>query len=197
MDELTNKLKNYELRITNYGKPLCPLRKTLRSLWLKAFLIFNFQLLIKKSIFNFQFSINLNSLTWAQLAKIQSCKTEEQLLAVTAKELLNLTEADLKNSTAFDVIAFILFIQSELERIIKLFDKIKHNPTSEEKQAGIENLNFGLFGTLDWWAKRMSITHEQAEQTPWIRIYTCMKNDNQTAIYQRKLTDVITKKKNH
>ena len=139
---------------------------------------------------------SLNHLNWGQLSHMLNCKTTNELIFVSFEVVLDIKTKELLLCPAFDVFAFLCFIQKELERIGKLFEKIKYNPSSEEIQAGINNLNFGLFGTLDWWAKRMRITdHAEAEKTPWVRIYECMKNDNQTAKFQQRLTNILIKKK--
>ena len=139
---------------------------------------------------------NLNDLTWAQLSTILNCKTNIELMFVASEVILKIKRKRLLRSPALQVIAFMIFVEKELEKIGKLFAQIAFKPSPEEVQAGISNLNFGLFGTLDWYAKRMRITdHETAEQTPWIRIYECMKNDNLTAEFQRKLTKIISTKK--
>ncbi|MDR2929075.1 MAG: hypothetical protein LBV41_12885 [Cytophagaceae bacterium] len=139
---------------------------------------------------------DFNRLTWADLTLLQSCKTEDELLYTSFKTVINVSKKELLMCPAIDVLAFILFARHELARIVKMFSRIQHRPSAEERHAGIEQLNFGLFGTLDWWAKRMGIAdHEEAEKTPWIRIYTCMKNDNLTEIFQKRLNEVILKKR--
>jgi len=139
---------------------------------------------------------NLNGLTWAELITISAITSSEELINKSAEMILNLNQEQIMKSSAVKVFSFIKFIKSELERIADLFKNIKYEPTSEEKQAGIDRLNFGLFGTLDWWAKRMGIAdHAEAEKTPWIRIYQCMKNDSETAAFQKRLSNVLNRKK--
>ena len=83
----------------------------------------------------------------------------------------------------------------EAEKVGKLFEKIRYEPTADEVRAGIKKLDFGTFGTLDWWCRRMGITdHAEGEKTPWVRIYKCLEMDNKIAKYERKLRETITKK---
>ena len=158
---------------------------------------------------------NLNLITWAQFASLSSIgpnetnflkpfeilfKPKENKLIFFIKEKLNIEHKkfDTKKLTdckVFDVFGFLLFVKNDLERIVKLFESIKIKHTAEEIQAGIEKLNFGLFGTLDWYARRMGITdHKIAEQTPLIRIFQCMKNDNDMTKFQRRLQKIIADK---
>lgn len=95
----------------------------------------------------------------------------------------------------FDVFGVINFVRSELERINNLFASIKISHTPEEIAAGVEDLNFGTFGVIDWYAKRMGITNQdEVYNVAWIRIYTCMKNDNEKAEYESRLNKQYTEK---
>lgn len=90
---------------------------------------------------------------------------------------------------------FGFWVARELERIAKLFNSTRIEPTEEEKQAGVERVNHGDFGILDWFARRMGITsHEEAEKVPWVRYYMCMKIDADNARYERELRKVYSNK---
>jgi len=139
---------------------------------------------------------NLNLLMWAQFAALSSLdgKTDESFFA-PFEIILDLKKDRLLDCKLFDIFGFLLFVKNELERIAKLFESIKPKPTSEEIQAGINKLNFGLFGTLDWYARRMGFTdHQEAEKMPLIRIFQCMKIDNETAQFEKRLREIINKK---
>jgi hypothetical protein len=59
--------------------------------------------------------------------------------------------------------------------------------------AGIEKLNFGMFGLADWYARRMGISdHDEAFNTPWLRIWQCRKNDIEEAEYRDNLQRIQT-----
>ena len=147
---------------------------------------------------------NLNFLTWAEFSALNSITKTEDLFfipfEVLCKKKFLKWEFKPKRKRIlklklFEVILLIKFIQKEIERIVKLFDKIQNNPTDDEIRAGINNLNFGLFGTLDWYCRRMGITdHKQGEKTLWIRIYKCLEIDNKTAKFERRLHDIINQK---
>ena len=86
----------------------------------------------------------------------------------------------------------------EVEKINNIFEKLHTEPTHREKQAGVERLQFGLFGMLDWYAQRMKIqNHDDVLQVPWARIYKCMDMDAKKAQYERRLQDLATKEMNH
>ena len=95
------------------------------------------------------------------------------------------------------VLWFVYFCNKEVERINKLFEAIKPHFDSEEKQAGVDRLKFGSFGILDWYARRMRITDQnEVRNVPWVRIYKCMKNDNELREYDRRLREVYKRKSN-
>lgn len=80
------------------------------------------------------------------------------------------------------------FVKNEVNRVNSLFASIKPTHSSDEIAAGINDLNFGTFGVLDWYARRMGITNQdEVFSVPWIRIYTCMKNDNEKNEYESRL----------
>lgn len=133
---------------------------------------------------------NLNGLTYGQLDDMRRIDESKdiayQLGAIIFGKTLNFVGEDVNK-----VFGFIFFCTSEIERINKLFASMKHDYTSEEKQAGVEKLNFGSFGVLDWYAKRMGITNQNdVRDVAWVRIYQCMKNDFEQQEFERRLQNV-------
>jgi hypothetical protein len=83
-------------------------------------------------------------------------------------------------------------IQSEMERIGKLFQALNTDKTSDEINAGIDRLNFGAFGLVDWYAQRMGIVdHEEVFNTPWARIYQCAKIDHEQGEFEKRYRKII------
>ena len=81
-----------------------------------------------------------------------------------------------------------------MERIGKLFKSLESDKTSEEIRAGIEKLDFGAFGLVDWYAKRMGIVdHEEVFATPWQRIYQCLKIDHENAEFEKRYRNIINR----
>lgn len=138
--------------------------------------------------------VNLNSLTMGELIRLQSIKGDNIFEPIEI--ITNLQPERLFKAKAFDIIAYIAMIRNEVSRIDKLFETVRHKPTSEEQQAGIGSINSGPFGILDWYARRMGIVdHEAVEYVPWVRIFKCMEIDFQNSKFERKLRDIYSKKK--
>lgn len=132
---------------------------------------------------------NLNTITYGQLDDFSRIDDENEDPAVKVFSiLLGLEAVDVYQLNVFDVFGMLNFVREELERINALFSSIKVTHSSEEIAAGVEDLNFGTFGVIDWYAKRMGITNQdEVYNVAWIRIYTCMKNDNDKAEYEQRL----------
>jgi len=139
---------------------------------------------------------NLNDLTLEQLVKIESIKIVEDMMFVPLQVILDIDKLDVLKCKAFDVIRFSLFVKNELVRMGKLFSEIKYKPSAEEIQAGINQIDNGIFGTMDWYAKRMGIIdHDYVGDVKWWIVYNCMKIDNTNAMFEKKLHEIYSKKK--
>lgn len=133
---------------------------------------------------------NLNGLTYGQLDDMRRINEKEDVAYQLSQIIFGKT-LDLLSEDVNKVFGFINFCVKEIERINELFASLKMDYTSEEKQAGVENLNFGSFGVLDWYAKRMGITNQNdVRDIAWVRIYQCMKNDHEQNEFERRLQNV-------
>lgn len=131
---------------------------------------------------------NLNTITYGQLDDLSRISDKEDPATRSMEILLGIDPVDVYQANVFDVFGCVNFVRAELERINGLFSSIKVTHTSEEIAAGVEDLSFGTFGVIDWYARRMGITdHNEVYSIPWIRIYTCMKNDNEKSEYESRL----------
>lgn len=75
---------------------------------------------------------------------------------------------------------FILDIKENLERISKLFEAIKHVPTKEEREAGIDRIEGSIHRVADWYSLRQGIPFiEDVYRIPWSVIYLAMKIDKE------------------
>ena len=139
---------------------------------------------------------NLNTITYGQLDDFSRIVAEKEDPAVRVFDILfDLPPAVVYQLNVFDVFGVINMVKEELERINELFASIKVAHSSEEIAAGIEELNFGTFGVIDWYAKRMGITNQdEVFDVAWIRIYTCMKNDNEKSEYESRLNKQYAEK---
>lgn len=135
---------------------------------------------------------NLNHITYGKLDDLSRLKNEKDPFGAAIKILLDMPEKEIYALPVTKVFGFANFVAKEVERINNLFAAIKLDHTSEEISAGIDQLNFGSFGVLDWYARRMRITNQnEVRSVPWVRIYTCMKNDTAQAAYERRYNKVI------
>jgi hypothetical protein len=107
-------------------------------------------------------------------------------------ELTGLKPERVASRPAIEVLGIVNMVKDEMERIGKLFQSLNSEKTSEEMSAGIDKLNFGTFGIVDWYAKRMGIIdHNEVFATPWARIYQCMKIDHENNEFEKRYRKVI------
>lgn len=135
---------------------------------------------------------NLNTLSYGEYLQLLDAKGNIFSLA----PLLVLGIEDATNEDADTLLGFIGWVGKQLQEITNLFASTSIPPTKEEKMAGIEKLNFGTFGILDWYALRMGITdHAEVERVPWLRIYKCLDMEKQRTLFQRRLRQIMEKGK--
>ena len=138
----------------------------------------------------------LNDITMGELMQLQGISSEQDMMLVPCRVLLGLDERKVMNSEAYDVLAFVFWTAREVERINRLFASTNVPPTPEEKQAGADKMNFGMFGLVDYYAQRMGITdHEAVEHVPWVRVYKCFDMDAQRARMERRLRKILERRK--
>lgn len=138
---------------------------------------------------------SLNGITfgaYSDLCEALGEKNHIKMLSLIIKAVYPLaTDKDIDELAAYDVWGFAIFAAKETDRINKLFGDIRLEYTEQEKKAGIDKLQFGVFGILDWYAKRMGIIDQnQVNNEKWVRIYQCMKNDMEEAAFNRRLQKV-------
>ena len=140
---------------------------------------------------------NLNEISIGEMIMLQQMisNAPNDYERINGCALIILHESVPLEYSAEDFFGFGMWVMRELQRIARLFDSVKNPPTDEERQAGVEQLNFGFFGTLDWYCRRMGITdHSEAEKVPWVRVYKCMEIDSKTAAYERRLRKIYASK---
>lgn len=131
---------------------------------------------------------NLNALSYGTLDDLRTAAGEEDPISACCNVLLGIEPHQLLSADVNDVFGFLSFIKCELEKINKLFTAIHQTYSKEEEAAGIRELDFGSFGILDWYARRMGITNQnEVRDVAWVRIYQCMKNDNMQSEFERRL----------
>lgn len=131
---------------------------------------------------------NLNMISYGMLDDFSRIDPQEDPAAQILKTMFDVDDVDIMEANVIDVFGFLNFIRNEIDRINKLFKSIKVSFSSEEVAAGVESLDFGTFGVVDWYARRMGITNQdEVYDIGWIRIFTCMKNDNEKNEYEARL----------
>lgn len=131
------------------------------------------------------------------LANISGSGVTDPMAEIISR-LLEIDKAKIYDANVFDVFGLALWIGSEVKRINKLFNSISPHYSPEEIAAGVKSLNFGSFGVLDWYANRQRISDQnKVRDVAWVRIYTCMKNDNKKAEYNKRLNKEFTKNIKH
>ena len=138
---------------------------------------------------------NLNLISYGQLDDLHDHPNGVEAVINCCRIILGAEESAVMNERADRILWFTNFCNSEVKRINTLFSSIQADYEPEEKMAGIEKLKFGSFGVLDWYSRRMGISDQNAvRDIPWIRIYQCMKNDNEQSRYERRLREVYKRR---
>ena len=138
---------------------------------------------------------SLQMVTFGMLTQLQNAPKDNDYLRTCCALVSTLTGVDeriVASRRAYDVLGIVNMIQSEMERIGKLFQSLQTDHTSDEQAAGIERLEFGTFGIVDWYAKRMGIIdHEEVFNTPWARIFQCMKIDHEQGEFEKRYRKIL------
>lgn len=138
-------------------------------------------------------STTLDRITYGQLDDLHDASKSDDIVSDIIKILVG-ELPELNELPVTQVYGYINMVERELLRINKIFNSLEHKYSKEEIAAGVENLSFGSFGVLDWYARRMGIANQNdVRDIPWVRIFQCMKNDNQQQLYERRLNAQYTK----
>jgi len=90
------------------------------------------------------------------------------------------------------VLGIVNMVEREMERIGRLFQSLQGGTSGDEVAAGIDRLDFGAFGIVDWYARRMGIVdHEEVFALPWQRIFQCMKIDHENNEFEKRYRKII------
>lgn len=136
---------------------------------------------------------DLNDLTLGQLIQLESTAAEKGVFAAIAEVLLGKSAEWAAKAPALEMLGLRNMVVREQDRIAGLFASLTRDHTAAEVMAGVEKLNFGMFGLADWYARRMGISdHDEAFDTPWIRIWQCRKNDIEESDYRERLQRIQT-----
>lgn len=130
---------------------------------------------------------DLNDITLGQLIQLEAIAAEKGVFVAIAETLLGKDEEWAMQAPALEMLGLRNMVVAEQDRISALFASLHREPDAAQVMAGIEQLNFGMFGLADWYCRRMGISdHEEAFNTPWLRIWQCRKNDLEEAEYNER-----------
>lgn len=136
---------------------------------------------------------SLDDLTLGQLIQLESIGAEKGVFAAIAEVLFEEEAEWAMKAPALPMLGLRNMVVREQDRIAGLFRSLARDPDAAEIMAGIDKLDFGMFGLADWYARRMGIhDHDEAFDTPWLRIWQCRKNDIEEAEYQKRLQNIRT-----
>jgi hypothetical protein len=131
---------------------------------------------------------SLDDITLGQLVQLEAIGANSGIFEAIGVVLLGKPAGWAMTAPALEMLGLRNMVLREQERIAALFASLTREHTAAEIMAGVEQLNFGMFGLADWYARRMGIhDHDAAFATPWIRVWQCQKNDIMEAEYQRRL----------
>lgn len=135
---------------------------------------------------------NLFGLTLGQLITLSELPDNDDSFYTVCEAVMGLGRTQVDEARAVDVVRLVGWVSGEVGKIAKMFKNADYNkPTPSEIKAGIKDVNFGLFGMLDWFALRMGIEdHDKVLQFPWIRIYKCLDMDNQKRAFEVRLQKI-------
>lgn len=134
---------------------------------------------------------SFEDMTFGQIVQLSELGEADNMMLAIVNITMGLDYKTAANAPAVDVVKYVLWVTEQLQKVNRLFDKLKSSYTPEELQAGAERLNFGIFGMVDAYARRMGITdHEEVLKTPWMVVYKCMEMDYQTNQYERRLNKI-------
>lgn len=135
---------------------------------------------------------NLDNITFGQLIQLSELDGSDEAFFIICEVLLNLTREQTRKARAIDVVRFVGWVTKEIKKIGALFERVNIKPTKQEIMAGIDRLQFGLFGVIDWYAQRQGIqNHNDVLQVNWLQVWKCMDMDAQKILYNRRYNQVI------
>lgn len=134
---------------------------------------------------------DLSELTFGQIIMLLSSGEEETFvqMACDVFKIDNINDA-----RAEEAWGFLMWLQHSLLAIAERFNKCHIEPTAEEMQAGANRVSFGWFGLIDWFALRMRISHEQAENTCWMNVLRSLEIDTEKQRYERRFRQLQERK---
>lgn len=130
---------------------------------------------------------SLDGITYAGLVALQqaAAKGYAALAEAACRVLLDIGPAEVAALPAYDVAGLANMVLRELERIGKLFETCKVEPSDIEKRANPPAGDW--FAMVDWYARRMGYTdHNAAAEVRWEYYLRCATIDAEQNRYERR-----------
>lgn len=148
---------------------------------------------------------DLNAITMAQLISLWSIPDERSLLSDSLAAVIgyhvnerrcNRKERRIRrrarNIRIGKAVGWCNFIQSELLRIKEMWSRCEVPIEALDKQAGVEQLNFGFFSIIDAYAQRQHITDpDEVLKVQWVKVWQSLLKDAETFKFQRRRDKLI------
>ncbi|MFZ4412458.1 MAG: hypothetical protein ACOYOV_05180 [Bacteroidales bacterium] len=139
--------------------------------------------------------LSLDHITFGQRIDLLEINSDQHFFFKPLEILASFKIEQIALLKASDVIRYSQFVISELKRFEKRDNEtLKYKFDKEEIEAGIKEMNHGIFGTIDMIAKRMNIAHDEVLELSQSKVYMMLKIDIDNANYQKKLRDAFNKK---
>ena len=150
---------------------------------------------IPKFIGKYEVTETLDSITFGQRIDLEEMKDDNDFFFKPLEIIVGLKKEQIIFLKASDVIRFGQFVVSELKRFNdRDLQTLKYKFDKEEIEAGIKEINHGIFGTIDMIAKRMNISHDAVLELSQAKVYMMLKIDIDNANYQKNLRDIFKNK---
>ena len=158
-----------------------------------------------KRIAGHQAPKDLNGLTMAQLISLWSIPNEKSILSDSLAAVFGYhinqrrcarKEKRIRRHAQYirigKAVGWCNFIQSELLRIKEMWSRCEVPIEALDKQAGVEQLNFGFFSILDAYAQRQHISDpDEVLKVQWVKVWQSLLKDAETFKFQRRKDKLI------
>lgn len=158
-----------------------------------------------KRIAGHQAPKDLNGLTMAQLISLWSITNEKTILSDSLAAVFgyhtNPRRCERKEERIRcrarhvrigKAVGWCNFIQSELLRIKEMWSRCEVPIEAIDRQAGVEQLNFGFFSIIDAYAQRQHISDpDDVLKVQWVKVWQSLLKDAETYKYQRRKDKLI------
>jgi hypothetical protein len=149
-----------------------------------------------KRILFWKLPTDFSKMTLQQRFDLQFAFEDGDIFFTTFKTLTKIPKFVLKLIKVKKLFPFVLVVSKELERRNNRMSDLRIEYTAEEKAAGIEQVNHGIFGIIDNIVKISggAYTHEQVPKLSDNMVFGMLKIEADNSKFQRRLQNIIHEK---